>query len=379
MSGTRTSPAWCAPRGGRAATRTGFVTDVDHLHALPEGEREQLRRVSARFDFRVSEYYLDLIDWTDPADPLRALIIPHPDELSEFGALDASNEASNVVAPGVQHKYADTALVLCVDACGGYCRYCFRKRLFMRDTGEVARDLGPALDYIAEHAEITDVLLTGGDPLLLPTERLVGIISALREMPHVRTVRIGTKMLAFDPFRVLDDPRLVDLLSEESGPGGRVYVMTHFDHPRELTDPAIEAVDRLVRHGIICANQCPIAAGINDDAAVLRELFEVTTAAGCPQYYLFQGRPTYGNAPFRVPIVRGWELFSRARVHVSGLGRRARFCMSHESGKIEVVGVDERHIFARYHRARDAVDHDRMLVCERDDSAVWLDDLVVCA
>jgi lysine 2,3-aminomutase len=364
---------------GCAARRVDYVRDVSRLEHIAADERARLERVAARFNFRASEYYLGLIDWSDPEDPIRTLIIPDESESSQFGDLDVSNEASNTVLPGLQHKYADTALVLCVEACAGYCRYCFRKRIFMRDADEVAHDLAPALAYIADHSEITDVLLTGGDPLLLSTPRLAGLLRAIRDIPHVRTVRIGTKMPAFNPYRLLDDPDLQELLAEQSGPGGRIYLMCHFDHPRELTEPAIEAVDLALRLGVICVNQCPVVAGVNDDADVLRELFETTASVGCPQYYLFQCRPTRGNEAFSVPIVRGWELFSRAREGASGLARRARFCMSHESGKIEIAGVDDDHIYLRYHRAKNPADHDRVIVCRRDDDALWFDDLTPLA
>jgi KamA family protein len=349
---------------------------VDDLVALPEAERAALRRVSERYAFRANDYYLGLIDWNDPDDPIRRLIVPREDELSEFGRLDASNEASNTVLPGVQHKYADTCLVLANEVCGGYCRYCFRKRLFMHENHEIARDYGPAIDYIAGHPEITDVLLTGGDPLVMSTSKLGDLLERLREIPHVHTIRIGSKMPAFDPYRIIDDPSLVQLLAEWSGPSGRVYLMAHFDHPREFTPAAVEAMVRVTEAGVMAVNQCPLVRGVNDDAEVLRELFETATDVGCPQYYVFQGRPTAGNEPYEVPLVRGWQLFSAARSRVSGLSRRARFSMSHESGKVMVVGLDDERIYMRYHRAKDPADEDRVLVMARDDEAYWLDQLV---
>jgi KamA family protein len=349
---------------------------VDELSALSAEERTSLQRVADRYAFRANDYYLGLIDWSDPEDPIRRLIVPREDELSEFGRLDASDEAANTILPGVQHKYRDTCLMLVNEICGGYCRYCFRKRLFMQDNHEVARDHAPAIDYIAGHPEITDVLLTGGDPLIMSTPRLADLLGRLREIPHVRTIRIGSKLPAFNPYRILDDPSLVELLGERSGPSGRIYLMTHFDHPREFTQQAVEAIRRVTEAGAMCVNQCPVVRGVNDDAEVLRELFETATDVGCPQYYVFQGRPTAGNEPYEVPLVRGWELFTQARAAVSGLSRRARFAMSHASGKVEVVGVDDEHIYLRYHRAKDLADEDRVLVMERDDEAYWLDQLV---
>ncbi len=364
------------PSAGRPGHPVRYVRRVDELASLSADEGAALQRVADRYAFRANDYYLGLIDWADPADPIRRLIVPREDELSEFGRLDASNEAANTVLPGVQHKYRDTCLVLVNEICGGFCRYCFRKRLFMHDNHEVTRDYAPAIDYIAGHPEISDVLLTGGDPLIMSTSRLAELLERLREIPHVRTIRIGSKLPAFNPYRILDDPALVELLAERSGPSGRVYLMTHFDHPREFTQQAVEAIRVVTEAGVMCVNQCPVVRGVNDDAGVLRELFETATDVGCPQYYVFQGRPTVGNEPYELPLVRGWQLFTQAREAVSGLSRRARFAMSHASGKVEVVGVDEERIYLRYHRAKDPADENRVLVMERDDDAYWLDQLV---
>ncbi len=352
-----------------------YIRSLDAVPELTPEEREALHGVAERFAFRTNDYYLGLIDWDDPDDPIRRLVIPDPDELRDWGALDASNEASNTRLPGLQHKYADTALLLAIDACGGYCRYCFRKRLFMHENAEVSRDIEPGLEYIRSHPEISNVLVTGGDPLLLSTARLERLLGELADIPHVRMIRFGTKMLAFNPYRVLGDERLQQAIERFSGPGQRIYFMLHFDHPREITHPAREAVRLLRSLGAVCVNQCPIVAGVNDDPAVLAELFQLCTNVGCPQYYVFQGRPTAGNEPYEVPIVRGWTVFSQARRGLSGLSRRARFVMSHATGKIEIVGVDEERIYLRYHRAKDPADEDRVIVCRRDDDAYWLDQL----
>ncbi len=355
--------------------RVTYLRDVSRLEQVPPSTRELLQRVSGRYAFRSNDYYLGLIDWSDPADPIKTLVIPHEREMGDFGGLDVSNEAANTVVPGVQHKYRDTCVLLCVDTCAGFCRYCFRKRLFMRGNRETARDVRPGLDYIRAHAEITDVLLTGGDPLVLGTDRLACILRSLREIPHVRTVRIGSKIPAFNPFRILEDPSLHELLEEECSAGGCLHLMCHFDHPREFTSPARDALRLLRKLGVICVNQCPVVRGVNDDAAVLAELFQECTELGCPQYYVFQLRPTAGNEPYVVPISEGWELFSEARSRVSGLSRRARYVMSHESGKVQVVGMDERRIFMRYHRAKNPADESRFMVMRRDDHALWFDDL----
>lgn len=353
-----------------------YVTDIDRLTRIPAFERERLKEVAKKYAFRVNDYYLGLIDWSDPNDPIRRLVIPDVQELDDWGALDASNESANTPVRGVQHKYPHTVLLLCNEVCGAYCRYCFRKRLFMNDNDEVSVDVSVGLKYIAERPQITNVLLTGGDPLLMSTRRLTTIIEGLRAIPHVKIIRIGSKMPAFDPARLSGDSVLLDLFRKHSTPDARIYLMAHFDHPRELTESALRGLADGLDAGLAIVNQNPIIRGINDDPDVLAELFRKLSFAGVAPYYLFQGRPTAGNKPYETTIVRSYRVFEEAKTRVSGLAKRARLVMSHESGKIEIVGIDARHIFLRYHRARDPVNEGRMQVFHRNDDAGWLDDLV---
>jgi len=362
-------------RGARAVRSVRYVRSVAQLENIPEVERAKLSKVGERYAFRANDYYLGLIDWQDPKDPIRRLIIPREEELAEWGSLDASGESLVTVARGVQHKYPDTVLLLCNEVCGAFCRYCFRKRLFMAGNDEVSLDVSEGLRYIANNPAVSDVLLTGGDPLLMGTRRLVEIFEALRAIPHVRIIRLGSKMPAFDPWRLLRDEDLQEALRRYSAPTRRIYLMAHFDHPRELTDAAIEGIDCFIRNGVSCVNQCPLIAGVNDDPEVLAELFQRLAWAGCPPYYLFQGRPTAGNEPYAVPIVRGFRIFEEAMRKGSGLARRARFVMSHESGKIEILAVDDRRIYMRYHRAKDRANDAKLLIFQRNDEACWLDEL----
>ena len=355
--------------------RVNYIRKIDQVAELPPEERAALQAVEQKYVFRANDYYLNLIDGDEPHDPIRQLIIPRTEELADWGQLDACNEAAVTVARGVQHKYPHTVLLLCNEVCGAYCRYCFRKRLFMDENEEVTNDVSEGLRYIARDPNVTNVLLTGGDPLLMSTSRLREIIEPLRAMPHVRIIRIGTKLPAFDPFRITDDPELLELFREYSTPRNRIYMMTHFDHPRELTDEAVAAVDALIRNGVICTNQCPLIRGINDDPRVLSELYRELSFIGCPPYYLFQGRPTAGNMPYSVPLVRGWQIFREALRRGSGLARRARYVMSHELGKIEIIGIDKRHIFLRFHRAKDREFRGVVLTYRRCDQAYWLDEL----
>ncbi len=352
-----------------------YIRDLAAVPQIPPEARVHLDRIAERFKFRANDYYLGLIDWQDPDDPIRRIVIPDAGESDDWGILDASNEAANTVTPGVQHKYAQTVLLLVNEICGAYCRYCFRKRLFMEGNDETSLDVEPGCRHIEAHPEVTNVLLTGGDPLLLSTRRLGEILARLRRIDHVRIIRIGSKMPAFNPFRILDDDGLVATLAEHSGPDRRIYLMAHFDHPRELTTESRAAVDKLLRAGVVVVNQCPLLRGINDNAATLRELFRELSFMGAPQYYLFQGRPTAGNLPYRVPIVHGWNLFQEAMRGLSGLAKRARFVMSHENGKVEVLAVTRAQILVRWHRAKHPDMRNRIVAYRRDDDAAWLDEL----
>lgn len=358
-----------------AARKVKYIRDLDRIPNIPPAERDRLREVAKRYAFRVNDYYLDLINWDDPSDPIKQLIIPRIEELNDWGELDASNEQPVTVARGVQHKYPHTVLLLCNEVCGAYCRYCFRKRLFMTDNDETTNDVTAGLEYIASDPEVTNVLLTGGDPLLMSTRRLVDILTALRDIPHVEIVRIGSKMPAFDPWRLVNDPELQSAFRRFSTAHKRIYLMAHFDHPRELTEAAVEGIDCFIRCGVICVSQCPLIKGVNDDPEVLAALYRKLSFIGCPPYYLFQGRPTAGNESYEVPIVRGWQIFTEALRRGSGLARRARFVMSDETGKIEILAVDEKRIYLRYHRAKDVALRGQFMIYNRNDDACWLDEL----
>lgn len=363
----------------RPRSRSRSLTTLEQVEQLTDADRAALRPVTDRYAFRATDYYLSLIDWADPHDPLRRLVVPDAAEDEPWGRLDVSNEAAFTVAPGVQHKYPDTALLLCSDVCSAYCRYCFRKRLFMPGNEEARHDVRAGIDYIAAHPRINNVLLTGGDPLTLGTRRLAEILDLLAAVPHLRVVRIGSKTPAFDPDRIRNDPALLEAFRGFAARGKRLYLIAHFDHPRELTSVACDGLELCLRAGVVCANQCPLIRGVNDDPDTLAELYQRLAAAGCPPYYLFQCRPTAGNAPFSVPIIEALGIFRAALARGSGLARRARFVLSHETGKLEVLFADADCLYFRYHQAADLARVGQVVVYRRDDTAHWLDDLTVLA
>jgi len=357
--------------------RIKWITDVEKL-PISEEEKEKIKKVSEFFPMKLTEHYAKLIDWSDPSDPLRRIAIPFEEELQEWGYLDPSNEKKYTVAPGLQHKYRDTALFLIAPTCLGFCRFCFRKRLFIKEQGvsgsEILMDLEEAFRYIESHPEINNVLLTGGDPLVLPTEKLREVIKRLRSIEHVKIIRIGTKSLAYYPQRILEDPEFVKMIEEFSLPDRRIYIMNDFNHPREISPETVEAVDRLLKAGAVLTNQTPLLRGVNDSPETLRELFEKLSFIGVPPYYVFINRPVKGNKAFAVPVEEALSIFEQAKVGISGLAERAKLVMSHATGKIEVVGMDEERIYFKYHRAADPENAGKFMVFKRNPDAYWFDD-----
>ncbi len=359
---------------GMAPHKVKYFNTLSNVPGLSSEEADELEQVTRQYPFRSNDYYLGLIDWKDKNDPIRRIVIPCLDELQNGGDFDPSNEKRNYVAQGIQHKYRPTALFLVSDICGSFCRYCFRKRLFKHIEKETTLDVSDGLEYIKQHDEINNVLLTGGDPLILSTDRLDHILSEIRRMPHINIIRIGSKMLAFNPYRILTNPDIVNVVSKHSLPRKKIYLMTHFCHPRELTEPAVTAINLFRKANVAFSNQSPLIRGVNDDPDVLAELFNRLSSVGIPPYYLFQCRPSTGNGCYSVPIEEGYRIFEDAKKHMSGLANRAKFVMSHSTGKIEVVGMDSEVVHLKYHAARDKERIGEIITFPRNPEARWLDD-----
>ncbi|MBN1806896.1 MAG: KamA family radical SAM protein [Sedimentisphaerales bacterium] len=350
------------------------LTRIEQLEQLSEQEKEQLTEVVETFAFRCNNYYLSLIDWDDPDDPIRKIIIPHSHELEQWGRLDPSNEENYTIIPGLEHKYNSTALLLVSNVCEGICRYCFRKRVFINTKNTYLRDTAAAIQYLKEHKEITNVLLTGGDPLALETSKLEDIIGQLREIEHIQIIRIGTKMPAFNPYRIIEDSALLEMIRKHSTEQKKIYIMTHFVHPRELTDAAIKGVNLLQKAGALLSNQTPLIRNVNSYPEVLAELLRKLSFIGVVPYYIFQCRPAIGNKSYTVPIEKGYEIVEQAKSLVSGLAKRARYAMSHATGKIEIIGKTRELTYFKYHRAANDQDSGRFLVFKSNPNAYWLDD-----
>ena len=300
--------------------------------------------VIGRYPEMVSAHYRKLIAESPAAAHLGRAVFASELELVG-GDLDPCAEKSYEVFPGVQHKYQDTALMTITSRCASYCRYCFRKRLWLRGAEHVF-DAVAAIEYVSEHQEIVDVVLSGGDPLMVTRTLLHGLIRKLSRVPHVRTIRIGTRAPIYNPRLITS--RLLDTLRLARHRVG-VYMPVHYSHPAELS-PSLDSIRRLQRAGVAVLAQIPVLQGVNDSPGILSELLQGLTAAGIAPYYLFQCRPTAGNAHFSLTLGELWSVFSRETSRLSGIGRRARLVVSHATGKMELVGADGDDVLLRRHR-----------------------------
>lgn len=347
------------------------------LPDLPAADRARVVAARRSFPFLVPEGYAALIDWADPEDPLRRLLLPSADEASPDGELDTSGEALSTVVPGLQHKYEQTAVLLLTDACAGHCRYCFRRRLMSRDvmTRETIEDLEAAIGYVAAHPEVDNVLLSGGDPMVCSTERLRRLLAALASIPHLWQVRISTKLPAFLPSRFSGDPALLEVLAAIQD-RFQVVVQCHFDHPRELTPAAEEAIAALRRSGCVLTAQIPLMRGVNADPDLLAVLFKRLHRLGVLPQYLFHPRPVKHATHFQLPLRHGLALVEEVRRRCSGPVKRFRYILTHAEGKLELLGeLPERpgELLCRWHQSRRGSATSGLLSVAIEPGAVWLD------
>ncbi|MEW6033303.1 MAG: KamA family radical SAM protein [Chloroflexota bacterium] len=279
-------------------------------------EQTRLKLVTSKYPLSVTPYYLSLIDASDPEDPIRKQAVPSFAEvgLSGVGLEDPLDEERESVVPGLVHRYPDRVLMVLTDICPVLCRHCTRKRewrkgRWMRNEEEVETMLA----YIREHREVRDAIISGGDPLTLSTRRLEGVIKGLRGIGHVEVIRIGTRYPVVMPQRV--DDELCGMLSKY----GPIWVNTHFNHPREVTEEAAEACERLLRAGVPVNNQSVLLRGVNDSVGVMRELCHRLLKARVRPYYLFQCDEVRGTEHLRTPVEVGIKIIEGMRGHTSGL------------------------------------------------------------
>jgi lysine 2,3-aminomutase len=302
---------WQLQHSVRTADELGRVLRLtpDELDGARDAER-------AGFPLSITPYYLSLIDPEDPACPIRRQVVPSVRERHEVpGDLrDPLGEDAHEVAPGLIQRYPDRALLFATDRCAVYCRFCTRSRLV--GAGGGARSLerhAAAFAHLRAHPEVRDVIVSGGDPLAMSTARLVGIVRALREIPTIETIRLATRVPVALPQRIT--PELVRALR----PHHPLWVMTHFNHPKELTDASRAACRRLADAGFPVMNHTVLLRGVNDDAATLAELFRGLVRERVRPYYLLQADPVRGTGHLRTPLATGVRIMGELQGRLSGI------------------------------------------------------------
>ena len=405
----------------------GKFDDIEALQQVSDEQRFAMRVVAKVLPFRVNNYVIDqLIDWDNvPDDPLFQLTFPQPGMLTEAhfneiadllrkdadrGTLKAAvdriraelnphpggqqelnvPELDGTPLPGMQHKYKETVLFFPSQGqtCHSYCTFCFRWAQFVgdKDLKFAASDADMLHAYLRRHREVSDLLVTGGDPMVMRTHRLQEYLEPLiePEFDHVQTVRIGTKSLTFWPYRYLSDPdsdELLRLLERMVRNGKHIALMAHFNHWREMeTRPAREAIRRIRDTGAVIRTQAPLLRHINDDAQVWTRLWRTQVGLGLIPYYMFVERDTGSRNHFEVPLAKAWEIYRDAIKQVSGLGRTARGpSMSAAPGKVEVQGVTEingEKVFVlRFIQGRNPDWVQQPFFARFDPEATWLGDL----
>lgn len=410
--------------------RAYTLKDLGHIVArggLSEEQTLTLRATAEVLPFRVNNYVVeDLIQWDNvPDDPIFQLTFPQPgmlekDDLAAVLGLVKANAGPEQVraaarkiqfrlnphpagqldlnvprvdgepVPGMQHKYRETVLFFPSQGqtCHAYCTYCFRWAQFVgeEDLKFANREATALARYVGAHPEVTDVLITGGDALIMRTRMLRRIIEPLLApgFEHIRNIRLGTKALAWWPYRFVTDPDADDLLrlfEQVVRSGRQLALMSHYSHPRELgTDIAQEALRRVRSTGAVVRCQAPLIRHINDSAAVWADLWTRQVQAGAIPYYMFVERDTGARNYFEVPLARAHEIYTGAIRTVSGLARTVRGpSMSATPGKVIIDGVarinGEKVFVLRFLQARNADWVGRPFFAKYDDEATWLDEL----
>ena len=288
------------------------VHTVDELVEKFNVERKDAEDLDEFFQARINPYYLGLIRY--PGDPIWLQCIPEKIELEDFDAIEdpLMEEAMSPVS-NITHRYPDRALFLVTSQCGIYCRFCTRKRK-VGDYEKISmKGLEAAFKYLEEHTEIRDVILSGGDPLMLTDVMLEKILKRLRKIEHIEIIRLGTRMPVVLPQRIT--PNLCNMIKKYHP----IYVNTHFNHPWEITDESSRACELLADNGVPVGNQMVIMKDINDDPAIVKELLQKLLKIRVRPYYMYMADETKGANHFRTSIETGMKIVEALRGHTSGL------------------------------------------------------------
>lgn len=350
------------------------IEDLSRIIPLTDEEQARMEQILDNSPMLVTPYYLSLIDFSDENDPIRKIALPSFTEADLSGSYDTSGESDNTVVTGMQHKYAETALMLSTSLCAMYCRHCFRKRLVGLHDNDSVQDMGKVRSYLLKHPEIKNVLISGGDALMNSNERLAEMLDALVDIEHLDFVRIATRIPVSLPQRITEDIELLEMLKSYNQ-RKQLFMVTQFDHSHEITPESTAAVKAILDLGIPVRNQTVLLKGVNDDPQVLGDLLSALVAMGAEPYYIFQCRPVSGvKSGFQVPLRKGVEVVEAARGMQSGISKAFRYCMSHVSGKIEILGsLDNGEMIFKYHEAKDRSQLGKLFTRKIAEDQAWLD------
>ncbi len=339
-------------------------------------EEETARRaeVARRYPMMITPYYLSLVDPGDPADPIGRMCVPSLDEFDPGGSFDTSGEASNTKLEGLQHKYAQTVLLLSTNQCAMYCRHCFRKRMVGLNEDELNRRVDEAVAYVKAHDDVTNILITGGDALINSNAIIRRYLEELTAIPRLDFIRFGSRVPVTLPERIYGDQEFLDMFAHY-GQKKALYLVTQFNHPRELTEQAVQAIRAMIERGVQVRNQTVLLRGVNDDGKTLGALLRGLTRVGVAPYYIFQCRPVTGvKERFQVPIEEGIRIVDAAKARQNGFGKSVRYAMSHPRGKIEILCTlpDGQTVF-KFHQSKDDADMARPFTKTLRETDTWLD------
>jgi lysine 2,3-aminomutase len=314
------------------------VSQLRQLLDFTPDELDVLETLQDQYKTAIPPYYFSLIDPRNPNDPIRLQSVPSVLETqnpSGFELEDPLEEDKDMPVPGLTHRYPDRVLLAVTGVCTMYCRFCTRKRkTLLRDGWEsVTDDDERMIAYIQDHPEIRDVIVSGGDPLSMPLNRLKFFLESLSAIPHVDVIRIGTRVPVTLPQRLYDQS-LIDLLASAN----KVWIQTHFNHPREITPEAARVCNALLRAGMPVNNHAVLMKGVNDSVDTMRKLMRALLRIKVRPYYLFHCDPVMGAGHFRTSVWKGLEIMEGLRGHMSGLGIPTYVVDSpHGGGKIPLM------------------------------------------
>ena len=351
------------------------IETVDDLISckIPIENKNVMNQIVHRHPMKIPSYYFKLIDFENCYDPIRKMSVPTEFELDDHGEYDTSGEESNTVIPGLQHKYKQTALILSTNQCYMYCRHCFRKRMVGYTENEIMSTMLDALSYIQEHKEISNVLVSGGDSFALQNNIIKEYLDHLTQIDHLNFIRFGTRTPVVLPMRISQDKELLDILSTYNK-RKPIIVVTQFNHPNEINQASVQAIQALKEIQIDVYNQTVLLKDINDDAGILSSLFQSLQSIGIIPYYLFQCRPVkYVKNHFQVPFFRGIDIVHKTRDQLDGISKQFRFAMSHPKGKIEILGNFENKTLFKFHQAKEEKDAHILFTRETNHTHTWLD------